>query len=222
MIATALSLAFLLIMLVGTARIYLGMHSLTDVIAGICFGTVILAFWLVVHDHVDGFVAYGQNVTIFWAGLSQLLCYAYPKPESSTPSFEYHTASNGAAFGMVYGIQHGYFHSHNPNASLIFSPQLPLLAFVGRVLIGIPTILVVKFCSKALSKWLLPVVCSTLGIPIVSSCYIPALKVDNSKNSGHDLHKAYDVDTGIRFIQYASLGWSVVDLVPAVFTHLNF
>jgi sphingosine-1-phosphate phosphatase 1 len=44
-----------------TARIYLGMHSLIDVIAGIGFGVVILAFWLVVHDHVDAFVVSGQN-----------------------------------------------------------------------------------------------------------------------------------------------------------------
>jgi hypothetical protein len=37
------------------------MHSLTDVIAGIGFGIIILAFWLVVHDHVDAFVVSGQN-----------------------------------------------------------------------------------------------------------------------------------------------------------------
>lgn len=134
---------------------------------------------------------------------------------------------------QVYGIQQTYFHFHTPNVPLIFSPQLPLLAFVGRVLVGIPTILVVKFCSKALSKWLLPVMCNTLGIPIVSSCYVPALKVDNKKKSDAKQagylqkvfslvpQKAYDVDTGIRFVQYASLAWSVVDLVPAIFTHLN-
>uniref|UniRef100_A0A453M5H6 Phosphatidic acid phosphatase type 2/haloperoxidase domain-containing protein n=1 Tax=Aegilops tauschii subsp. strangulata TaxID=200361 RepID=A0A453M5H6_AEGTS len=61
MIATGLSLAFMLVTLIGIARVYLGMHSLTDVIAGISFGIVILAFWLVVHDHVDAFVVSGQN-----------------------------------------------------------------------------------------------------------------------------------------------------------------
>lgn len=235
MVATCLSLALLLVMLIGIARIYLGMHSLTDVIAGICFGTVILAFWLVVDDHVDAFVVSGQNVTFFWASLSLLMCFAYPKPEFPTPSFEYHTAFNGVAFGIVYGIQQTYFHFHNPNVPLIFSQQLPLLAYIGRVLVGIPTILAVKSCSKALSKWLLPVMCNTLGIPIVSSCYVPALKVTNSNSSKSDAkqagylqrvfslfpQKAYDVDTGIRFVQYAGLAWSVVDLVPAIFTHLN-
>ncbi|PWZ56350.1 Lipid phosphate phosphatase delta [Zea mays] len=271
-VAAGLSLAFLLVMLVGIARIYLGMHSLTDVGAGIGFGIVILAFWLSVHDRVDAFVVSGENgtsvnlsalrasnfveahdhevwrwkliknpnsfsrlaVATFWAGLSLLLCFAYPKPEFPTPSFEYHTAFNGVAFGIVYGIQQTYFHFHTPDAPLVFSAELPLLTFAGRVLVGIPTILAVKFCSKALSKWLLPVVCSTLGIPTVSSCYVPALRADsgsgkNRQGAGHLQRllfshfprKAYDVDTGIRFVQYASLAWSVVDLVPAMFAHLN-
>jgi hypothetical protein len=116
------------------------MHSLTDVVAGIGFGVVILAFWLAVHDRVDAFVVSGENgtsvnlsalgasnfveehdhevwrwksikyhpnsfprlaVATFWAGLSLLLCFAYPKPEFPTPSFEYHTAFNGVAFGIV-------------------------------------------------------------------------------------------------------------------------
>ncbi|CAD6215049.1 unnamed protein product [Miscanthus lutarioriparius] len=209
-VAAGLSLAFLLVMLVGIARIYLGMHSLTDVVAGIGFGIVILAFWLAVDDHVDAFIVSGKNVATFWAGLSLLMCFAYPKPEFPTPSFDYHTAFNGVAFGIVYGIQQTYFHFHTPDAPLIFSAQLPLLTFAGRVLVGIPTILVVKFCSKALSKWLLPVMCSTLGIPIVSSCYVPALKVDDSSSSKNRQaagylqrlfsrfpQKAYDVDTGI-------------------------
>jgi len=107
---------------------------------------------------------------------------------------------------------------------------------MGRVLVGIPTILAVKFCSKAISKCLLPVVCNTLGIPMKSSCYVPALKeCDGCKNksdgklSGGYLHKlvsvfphrTYDVDTGIRYLQYAGLAWSVVDLVPSIFSHLN-
>ena len=69
-----------------------------------------------------------------------------------------------------------------------------------------------------------------------SSCYVPALKeFDSSKNKSEDKlsgdylrklvsifhHKTYDVDTGIRFLQYAGLAWSVVDLVPSIFSHLN-
>uniref|UniRef100_A0ACD5WCI0 Uncharacterized protein n=1 Tax=Avena sativa TaxID=4498 RepID=A0ACD5WCI0_AVESA len=236
MLTAGLSLAFLQIILIAIARVYLGMHSPTDVIAGICFGIVILAFWLVVHDHVDAFLISGQNVTFFWASLSLLLCFAYPEPESPTPSFDFHIAFNAFAFGTVYGVQHTYFHFHSPEPPLILSQQLPLLSYVGRVLVGIPTILLVKSCSKALSKWLLPVMCNTLGIPIVSSCYVPALKAPGSSSSKSSdpkqagylqkvfslfPRKAYDVDTAIRFVQYAGLGWSVVGLAPMIFTRLN-
>lgn len=100
---------------------------------------------------------------------------------------------------------------------------------------GIPTILLVKFCSKALAKWSLPIVANTLGLPIKSTSYIPALtasssgeKSDEVKQSGY-LQKllffsqpaSFDVDTGIRLLQYAGLAWSVVDLVPSLFSHLS-
>jgi hypothetical protein len=91
----------------------------------------------------------------------------------------------------------------------------------------------VKFCSKAIAKWLLPVVCNTLGIPIVSSCYVPSLKASEEekyepKCTGYLQklfsllpQKVYDVDTGIRFIQYAGLAWSVVDMVPTIFGYFS-
>lgn len=42
-------------------RIYLGMHSVVDVIAGLAIGLVVLAVWLAVHEHVDNFIVSGQN-----------------------------------------------------------------------------------------------------------------------------------------------------------------
>lgn len=104
------------------------------------------------------------------------------------------------------------------------------------MLVGIPTILVVKFCSKALAKRILPGVSNTFGIPIRSTGYIPALtgsatgkKSDDAKQPSGYLRKlfsytnqsSFDVDTGIRFLQYAGLAWSVVDLVPLIFSYLN-
>ncbi|KAG0489134.1 hypothetical protein HPP92_007945 [Vanilla planifolia] len=213
---TGLSFVFLLVFLVGIGRIYLGMHSFIDVVVGITIGLVILASWTVFCEHIDDFVIYGQN-------------------EVPTPSFDYHTAFNGVAFGIVSGIQQTYALFHSDDVPRIFSPKLSLPLFLGRILVGIPTILVVKFCSKALAKWLLPIICNTLGVPIRSSGYVPALKESDSsdnkpenKQNGflHRVvsllpHKNYDVDTGIRFLQYAGLAWSAVDLVPHLFSLLS-
>ncbi|MED6106224.1 hypothetical protein PIB30_002677 [Stylosanthes scabra] len=223
------SLVVLLVTLIGLGRVYLGMHSVIDIIAGLLFGLGILAFWLSVDDYIDNFVVSGQNVTSFWAGLSFLLLFAYPTPEIPTPSFEYHTAFNGVALGIVTGVQLTYHQFHTEFVPRLFTPDMKILVFAGRVLVGIPTILIVKFCSKALAKWTIPVVANTLGIPIKSSSYIPKLNplvTGNKPKEGCfqrllSSQDSFDVDTGIRFIQYTGLAWSVVDLVPTLFTYLS-
>lgn len=124
---------------------------------------------------------------------------------------------------QVAGVQQTYHQFHHGSVPRLFSGGLTIPAFVGRMVLGIPTILIVKFCSKALAKWIIPVVANTLGIPIKSSGYI---KLDKLKQGGYlqkllSKHEAFDVDTGIRFVQYAGLAWSVVDLVPSLFTYTN-
>ncbi|KAK7284724.1 hypothetical protein RJT34_19476 [Clitoria ternatea] len=223
------SLVCLMVALIGLGRIYLGMHSVVDVLTGLLIGLGILAFWLRVDEYIDNFVISGQNVTSFWAALSFLLLFAYPTPELPTPSFEFHTAFNGVALGIVTGVQQTYHQFHHTDVPRLFSSEMTIPVFVGRMLLGIPTILLVKFCSKALAKWTIPVVANTLGIPIKSTSYIPTL---NASVTGKKLkqgylqkllshHKAFDVDTGIRFLQYAGLAWSVVDLVPTLFTYTS-
>ncbi|XP_042513953.1 lipid phosphate phosphatase delta-like [Macadamia integrifolia] len=221
------TVACLLVGLVSLGRIYLGMHSVVDVLGGLVIGLVILAFWLIVNEYMDNFIVSGQNVSSFWTTFSFLLLFAYPTPERPTPSFEYHTSFNGVVLGMVIGFQQTYLQFHHEAIQHICSPQLSVRVFVGRVLVGIPAIILVKFCSKALAKWMLPVVANTLGIPIRSSRYIPQL---NSSASVEDYESqkilfsprdSFDVDTGIRFLQYAILAWSLVDLVPPLFSLLR-
>ncbi|KAI9090657.1 hypothetical protein K1719_028510 [Acacia pycnantha] len=227
--------ASLLVAFIGLGRIYLGMHSLIDVIGGAFMGLGILAFWLHIDEYLDSFLTSGQNVTSFWVALSILLLFAYPTPELPTPSFEYHTAFNGAALGIVAGVQQTYHQFHHDSVPRVFSPELAITipGFVGRMLVGIPTILIVKFCSKALAKWTLPVVSNTLGIPIKSTSYIPTLKGSFQEKKSDKLKQPYlqkllsqyqvfDIDTGIRFLQYVGLAWSVVDLVPTLFSYLSF
>uniref|UniRef100_M0ZKR2 Sphingosine-1-phosphate phosphohydrolase n=2 Tax=Solanum TaxID=4107 RepID=M0ZKR2_SOLTU len=82
---------------------------------------------------------------------------------------------------------------------------------------------------------MLPMLANALGIPVRSSSYVPSLSVSASAKKSDQIKQAgyiqklfffsqqdsFEVDTGIRLFQYASLAWSVVDLVPSLFFHLG-
>lgn len=238
-----ISLLVTLSLLIGIGRIYLGMHSLIDVVVAALLGTIILVIWFAVQERLDSFVTSGQNVTSFWASLAFLLLFAYPTPELPTPSFEFHAAFNGVALGVVTGINRTFSEFHNEYVPKLFGQQLGTTMFVKRILIGLPIILVVKVVSKSLAKGLLPLICNLLGIPIKSSSYIQpvkgvtvsAVKTQgvgqlslSSRQSGYlqkiflsTPEECYDVDTGIRLLQYAGLAWAVVELVPLVFQSMG-
>lgn len=226
-----------------TGRIYLGMHSPIDVGGGAVLGTAILLIWLSVHESIDTFITSGKNVTSFWASLAFVLLFAYPAPEIQTPSFEFHVAFNGVALGVVTGIHRTFNEFHHEDVPRLFGPDLETMTFVRRVFVGLPIILAVKLISKELAKWLLPLICNAMGLPIKSPTYIQPAKgtISPTKNikffgqmsscsrqSGYlqkiflsSPEEFYNVDTGIRLLQYAGLAWAVVELVPYVFTFLR-
>lgn len=53
-------------------RIYLGMHSVVDVLAGLLIGLVVLAFWLMVDEYIDSFVISGQNGILQYINLPKI------------------------------------------------------------------------------------------------------------------------------------------------------
>lgn len=42
-------------------RIYLGMHSVVDIIAGLAIGVLTLGLWLTVNENIDDFITSKQN-----------------------------------------------------------------------------------------------------------------------------------------------------------------
>ncbi|KAH7280047.1 hypothetical protein KP509_37G050100 [Ceratopteris richardii] len=209
-----ISLFVMIAVLTIIGRLYLGMHSPIDTYAGVFIGLGLLTLWSYIGEFLDSFIVSGSNVESFWVSLSILLQFAYPMPETPTPSFEYNTAFTGVALGVVLGVNRTYHQYHH-------------------------VVLFAKVASKELAKVLLPSFSNLLNIPVKSSTYIPAMHQDmpsvDDEKSGQvqdvlDCKRAvaffgtpvpYDIDTGIRFCTYTSLGWSVVELVPYLFDYLG-
>jgi sphingosine-1-phosphate phosphatase 1 len=207
------------------------MHSPIDVVAGCAIGASLLIFWCHIDEYLDAFITRGDNVISFWAAIAVLALYAYPTPESPTPSFGYHTAFNGVAFGIVSGV-HRTFPLFHTASALSLAP-----AYVGvKTVLGIATIFAAKEGSKYLATIFLPFICYLLefllGFRFQSSAYVKSMrkgvqddgkkppKFDRVLNAFYKDDEPMDVDTGIRLVQYATLGWAVVELVPHILSFL--
>ncbi|MCO5568330.1 hypothetical protein L7F22_022029 [Adiantum nelumboides] len=219
-------------------RLYLGMHSPIDVIAGMVIGVLLLIFWSCIDDSLDTFIVSGSNVESFWTSISFLLLFAYPTPELPTPSFEFHTAFTGVALGVVLGVHRTYSLFHHNNAVNLFALR-SLQKLLKRLVIGFPIVLAAKVTSKELAKMILPIFCSLLSLPVKSSAYLSLGHQDALSKESEQLGPIEegvfgskrlpsfavatpcDIDTGIRLCQYAGLGWSVVELVPYLFDYLG-
>lgn len=114
-------------------------------------------------------------------------------------------------------------------------------AHIGvKTAVGIATIFAAKEGSKYLATIFLPFICSmvepVMGIRFQSSEYVKSMRkgvqkdlkntpVEAPRFSGvlnpfYRDDEPMDVDTGIRLVQYAALGWAVVELVPHILSSL--
>ncbi|KAJ7537405.1 hypothetical protein O6H91_11G005000 [Diphasiastrum complanatum] len=224
--------------LVIYGRMYLGMHSPVDIIAGIQIGITLVVFWCYVEDYIDFFIMEGKSVLFFWTIMAVLLLAAYPTPKKPTPSFEYHTAFNGVVLGMVWGMRlKNCRHLQDAEAlPILHSWSASIALLMKRLLVGLPVVAMAKLTSKYLALRSITWISIFVGLPIRSSTYLPelngprALKTKESDPISEDevldnyqrsfwprfYHLGFmeplDVDTGVRLLQYAVLSFSVVEV----------
>ena len=137
---------------------------------------------------------------------------------------------------QVTGVRRTFPLYHASTAStLALAPDVVL-----KTALGIVTIVVAKEVSKYLATIFLPFICyllePLLGFRFQSSSYVKSMRKGISDDVGDRMETRklggvlkpfyrdddlMDVDTGIRFVQYATLGWAVVELVPGIFSRLS-
>jgi len=192
-------------------RLYLGMHSPIDVAAGVCLAMVLLHLYAAVDDFVDAWMtATTAFVPAYQLLFATLLCWTYPAGLQKTPSYNYAVYFTGVCLGVVTGVWRCPHHHSAAAAEYIKEARGPVgsaafLLFVGRrFVIGLPLALLLRAVSKEILKLAVPLAFRLAGIP----CAEPETKqtADSQK-----IAKGYDVLTPVRLLNYAVVGWTVVE-----------
>lgn len=159
-----------------------------------------LGFLTKVDDFIDAWMtATTVFVPAYQLAFAVVLCWTYPQGLQRTPSYNYAVYFTGVCLGVVTGVWRcPHHHSvRGPLASTGF------MLFVGRrFLVGLVVVLALRAASKEILKLLVPRVFQILGIP----CSDHEAKPKEEKDP-----VGYNVLTPTRLLNYAVVGWTVVE-----------
>ncbi|KAL3049462.1 hypothetical protein OYC64_008839 [Pagothenia borchgrevinki] len=208
------SLGFILALcwclLVCVSRIYMGMHSVLDVIVGVLYSVLILLFFLPLLDLIDGF-----NMSHRYAPLI-IVCFHLGLALFSFTLDTWSTSRGDTA--QILGTGAGVALASHVNYHLGLLPdptpeQLPYTmpplsaGLVGlsalRLVLGVLVLMAIRALMKALT---LPLVCRLVGVP----------STDMRKARQH-----MEVELPYRYIVYGTVGFGVGFLVPLLFRYLQ-
>ncbi|XP_071399284.1 sphingosine-1-phosphate phosphatase 1 [Centroberyx affinis] len=204
------SLALCWCLLVCVSRIYMGMHSILDVMVGVLYSVLILLFFLPALDLIDNF-----NLTCRYAPLIIISLHLALGLFSFT--LDTWSTSRGDT-AQILGTGAGVALASHVNRLLGLMPDPPpdLLPFslpplsaglvglgVLRLFLGVLVLVATRALMKAVT---IPLVCRVFGVP-----------------SG-DVRKArqhMEVELPYRYIVYGTVGFNVLFLVPLLFSHMQ-
>uniref|UniRef100_A0A2K5I8D4 Phosphatidic acid phosphatase type 2/haloperoxidase domain-containing protein n=1 Tax=Colobus angolensis palliatus TaxID=336983 RepID=A0A2K5I8D4_COLAP len=192
--------------LVCLSRIYMGMHSVLDIIAGFLYTILILAVFYPFVDLIDNFNQTHKYAPLIIIGLHLALgIFSFTLDTWSTSRGD--TAEIlGSGAGIACGSHVTY------NMGLVLDPSLDRLPLAGppitmtlfgkailRILIGMVFVLIVRDVMKKIT---IPLACKIFNIPC------------------DDIRKArqhMEVELPYRYITYGMVGFSITFFVPYIF-----
>uniref|UniRef100_T1ISK6 Phosphatidic acid phosphatase type 2/haloperoxidase domain-containing protein n=1 Tax=Strigamia maritima TaxID=126957 RepID=T1ISK6_STRMM len=190
------------------SRIYLGMHTVLDIIGGLLLTVILLALFLPFLDHLDHFQLTNSYSPIIIVGSILFLVIFYPSGPIWTPARGDTTIILGVGAGCSFGSWLNYKLKiiHGPPIPPPYKILWPTYEMVGLTLLRSCIGILIVVGTRAFFK----------SISYILVCWIFRLDPKDKENN----QKTF-VELSCKFITYAVIGFNVSYLSPAVFRFLT-
>ncbi|XP_066533528.1 sphingosine-1-phosphate phosphatase 1 [Hoplias malabaricus] len=205
-----LSVAICWSFLVCISRIYMGMHSVLEVIAGFLYSLLILAAFHPILDDIDEFYlsSYYAPLVILLVHIGLALVAFSLDSWSTSRGDTAQALATGAGGALACHLNHQLGMQQDPPlASLPLKLPIIDMALVGRsllrLLVGVAVLLAVRAVMK------------TVAIPLACRLFrVPSGDVRKARQNAN-------VELTYRFLVYGTVAFCCAFLVPLFFKHLN-
>lgn len=219
---------------ISTSRIYLGAHTLQDVIAGYCIGLFLSLSYFSFTLKVEFLLSYGSYMVplsiLLWNTILILIHPIEYSVKHSTGKYNLGYSQSGyltstGLCGVIMGTTFGSWmfpDSHENIALTVFQVVL-------RYMVGVICCAVVYLVSKLVLRELLLNIYKTLKIPLFDPPYHGATteKEQEEYEMRAKIHKRTCVGSGIqvmpavKFVQYTGLAFMIMTGCPLIFKYLR-
>ncbi|XP_022625372.1 sphingosine-1-phosphate phosphatase 1-like [Seriola dumerili] len=196
--------------LVCVSRVYMGMHSILEVITGFLYSLLILAFFQPLLDKIDTFYMmdhYAPLMIIFSHVSLGLVAFSLDSWSTSRGDTAQALGTGaGAALATHVNYQLGLLLDPPLSSLPLTLPSISIGLVVRsllRFLIGVAALLVTRMVMKAVT---IPFLCRLFGLPS-----------DDVRRARQHMK----VELPYRYIVYSVVGFSCVSVVPLLFRILN-
>ncbi|XP_068580696.1 sphingosine-1-phosphate phosphatase 1-like [Cebidichthys violaceus] len=196
--------------LVCVSRVYMGMHSILEVITGFLYSLLILAFFQPILGEIDSFYMTDHFaplvIIVSHVGLGLVAFSLDSWSTSRGDTAQGLGTAVGAAIGTHLNYQLGLLLDPPPSSLPLTLPPIGtglVLLAVLRFVIGVAVILVTRTVMKAVT---IPFLCRLFGLP---------------SDDVRQARQHMKVELPYRYIVYSVVGFSCVCVVPLIFRILS-
>lgn len=197
---------------ISLSRVYLGMHSVLDLVLGVVISVVLLAVTLPLTDGILDYLATNAWTALPILLIPSLLIVYFPTTEMWTPTRGdtccVAAVFSGIELGVWFNYHLGLMNLNDAPYQLTFDLGDPL-HLAGRTAIGLIIVALTEFIGKLFSY---PFLSSLVGAD--------PKKLKESENSVINTKKNF-VDLTSKFFTYSVLGFNTIVLVPVVLQYFN-
>ncbi|KAL1498298.1 hypothetical protein ABEB36_009117 [Hypothenemus hampei] len=214
-VTLGLAAAILWCLVICFSRLYLGMHSVLDIIAGLALALTLMIPLVPLIDYLDNYILTNPTAPFLLLTASILMIFYYPNSEKWTPTRGDTTMILSVCVGVLIGawlnFQTGLMSETNlPLPRMIMWPSWSMSGFILlRTAIGFLFVLLTRQVFKSFSY---SFICMLLKED--------ETKLKQSENTLQNKHKTI-VELGCKYITCGMIGFNILYTIPQIFRFLK-